>query len=366
MTNLLIQPTDVWLFRDGRPFAAGEQSRAASIFPPTPRTMQGALRSARLGQSGERFDARHWSPELKNEVGEPNNFGQLKMRGPLLVQQDETGQWHRFYPLPADVTKLQSDWQILRPQSPAQFQTNWQAGLLPLLPTTSSEPIKFALDWMRDDDLARYLAGTFDPLQLASSATLFQRESRLGIGIDGTSKATVEGLLYQVEFIRLPANTGLLVEYSGLNLATQGYLQLGGEARAAHYSPATVGIDLATQSQLQTVAGITQFKLYLATPAIFAQGWLPKGIDRDTLHGDWRDIPVTLRAAALYKMQTIGGRNLAAANAPRQMRRAVPAGSVYHFETTASSAEIIAAFHNKCVSDVDHEIGFGLCYVGGW
>ncbi|MBL8152360.1 MAG: CRISPR-associated protein Cmr3, partial [Blastocatellia bacterium] len=39
--NLFIEPSDVWLFRDARPFAAGEQSRATSLFPPTPRTIQG-------------------------------------------------------------------------------------------------------------------------------------------------------------------------------------------------------------------------------------------------------------------------------------------------------------------------------------
>lgn len=367
MTNLLIEPADVWLFRDGRPFAAGEQSRAASIFPPTPRTVQGALRSGRLGQSGEPFDSRQWSPALTTEIGQPDNFGTLTMRGPLLLQLDkQTGLWHRFYPLPADVTKLQSGWQILSPQANQQIQTNWQTGLLPLLPVNSSEPMKFESGWLRDDGLQSYLAGNFDPQKLVATANLFQYEPRLGIGIESATKATMEGLIYQVEFIRLAQDTGLLVEYDGLNLQDQGYLQMGGEARAAHYCAATVGVDLATTSTLQAITGLTRFKLYLATPAIFAQGWLPDGINAETLQGIWQAIPITLRAAALHKMQTIGGRDISRRDAQRQMHRAVPAGSVYYCESTASVADILAAFHNKCVSDVDAQIGFGLSYVGGW
>jgi CRISPR/Cas system CMR-associated protein Cmr3 (group 5 of RAMP superfamily) len=44
MTWLQIRPQDVWLFRDGKPFSGGEDHAATGIFPPTPFTVQGALR----------------------------------------------------------------------------------------------------------------------------------------------------------------------------------------------------------------------------------------------------------------------------------------------------------------------------------
>lgn len=40
-----IQPMDVTLFRDGRPFTAGESSLALSLFPPSPASVTGALRT---------------------------------------------------------------------------------------------------------------------------------------------------------------------------------------------------------------------------------------------------------------------------------------------------------------------------------
>src|SRR5207244_9940034 len=83
-TPIFIEPDDVWLFRDGRPFAADDQSRAASLFPPTPRTLQGALRSARLAQSGASFRNQTTWP---TDVGNPNNFGDLKLRGPILAKR---------------------------------------------------------------------------------------------------------------------------------------------------------------------------------------------------------------------------------------------------------------------------------------
>jgi len=49
MTNhLFFEAVDVWLFRDGRPFTAGSDHVAHSVFPPYPSVMQGAIRSNQL------------------------------------------------------------------------------------------------------------------------------------------------------------------------------------------------------------------------------------------------------------------------------------------------------------------------------
>lgn len=56
MTWLFIEPDDVWLFRDGHPFSAGEGHIARCLFPPTPLTLQGALRSSLLAMSGVTLD----------------------------------------------------------------------------------------------------------------------------------------------------------------------------------------------------------------------------------------------------------------------------------------------------------------------
>ncbi|MCL6507484.1 MAG: hypothetical protein K6T59_10685, partial [Bryobacteraceae bacterium] len=115
MTRLFVEPADVWLFRDGRPFAGGEDHRAISIFPPTPYTIQGAVRSAKLAHSGASFtDQSTWPAE----VGRPDDYGALTLRGPFLAKRDGTGKLVRYFPLPADVVKVGDNYHILSPLPP--------------------------------------------------------------------------------------------------------------------------------------------------------------------------------------------------------------------------------------------------------
>ncbi|MBV9614034.1 MAG: hypothetical protein JO031_01100, partial [Ktedonobacteraceae bacterium] len=43
--RIFIQPCEVLLFRTGHPFNAGENHYADTLFPPTPETLQGAIRA---------------------------------------------------------------------------------------------------------------------------------------------------------------------------------------------------------------------------------------------------------------------------------------------------------------------------------
>lgn len=370
--NLFIEPSDVWLFRDARPFAAGEQSRATSLFPPTPRTVQGALRSARLGQSGEPFDFRRWSQALQNEIGQPDNFGALNLRGPVLAKRKNANQVQPFFSLPQDVAEYQNGWQILTPQTPPTWKLNWQGNLQPLLPPAGSEPKKFESGWLCEDALLAYLKGNVCGLHVHTSDKLFERESRFGVQIDSYPKRPTEGNLYQIEFMRLRTDVGLLVEVNGINLNRSGLLQLGGESRAARYHTITTNLDLSTAGRLSIGNQPLHFKLYLATPAIFKQGWLPDNIKLQAngdYTGSWRGVDVKLIAAALSRAQPIGGRDISQKDKQRILQRAVPAGSVYFFEVTDAGkqeADVMNAFDGKCVSDADAQIGFGLCYIGGW
>lgn len=173
-------------------------------------------------------------------------------------------------------------------------------------------------------------------------------------------------MLYQVEFVRPEADVGLLVEVEGVTLPCSGLLQLGGEARAGRYETVTTGVTLSPDGCLTDGDKPLRFKVYLATPAFFRQGWLPAAINAQTLQGNWQGIDVTLIAAAIGKPQAIGGRDIARGDTQRAIRRAVPAGSVYFFETQATTDEVLAAFDGQCVCDAeaDRQIGFGLGYVG--
>ena len=98
-----------------------------------------------------------------------------------------------------------------------------------------------------------------------------------------------------------------------------------------------------------------KFKLYLATPAIFNEGWFPSD-----LHPD-----LELITAAVGNYLTVGGWDVAN-DRPKGTYRAVPAGSVYYFQliNDADVKAIINDLHYKNIGDQRTQEGFGLAYVG--
>jgi CRISPR-associated protein Cmr3 len=77
---------DTFFFRGAAPFNAGEggQGGQASMFPPTMSTLQGAIRyQLAIGQG--------WQPNsaLPIELGDSDDLGQLRLRGPYLFYNDD-------------------------------------------------------------------------------------------------------------------------------------------------------------------------------------------------------------------------------------------------------------------------------------
>jgi CRISPR-associated protein Cmr3 len=365
---IFIEPSDVWLFRDGHPFAPNERGRAVSLFPPTPQTMQGVIRSARLAHSQEPFDYRNWSDALKSEIGQPDNFGALSLRGPLVAKRQGSSV-QRLFPLPLDVTKLQDGWHILAPSLASDFKTNWQpATLQPLLPPDGREPTKFDMGWLDEIEFLTYLrGGSLTDTSMTKTDSLYRHEARFGVQIDSRPKRPPEGMLYQIEFIRLEDGVGLFIEVGGVSLPDAGLLQMGGEARTGRYEKVMAPLGLPREGRtLPVVENRLHLKLYFATPAIFNNGWLPEWLDPKSLRGRCNGLEVKLISAAVGRSQRIGGRDISQRDRQRPVRQAVPAGSVYFFETEATADDVFQTFDGQCVSDADAQIGFGLCFVGGW
>jgi len=95
---LFLEPLDVWLFRDGRPFDAGSDHRAESLFPPYPTVIQGAGRSHHL--TVQDVDLRD-KDGITASVGTATDVLGLRLRGPFLERREE-GTIVRYYPQPAD------------------------------------------------------------------------------------------------------------------------------------------------------------------------------------------------------------------------------------------------------------------------
>lgn len=369
---LFLEPSDVWLFRDGRPFVAGEDHRATSLFPPNPSTVQGALRAKMLAESGVSFEdyreRRQGTEMLGLQIGYPalisdgrvveeGHTGQFQMRC-LYVARRTDSSVELFFPLPADVVDVEGAPRVLAPLREPPFRNNTpQESLCPLWLPEINTP-QGMKGWLADRELRHYLSG--EPFQVTLDHELFTREPRFSVEIDSDYKRPLEGEqgghLYQIEFVRPQHGVGLFIEVEGLTDWPPGFgvLRIGGESRAACYE------QLEEAPRLPPTDPRRQhFKLYFATPAYFSDGWQPR-------KGNWdrffEDGVARLVAAALPRAQPIGGWDVAH-NRQKPMECYVPAGSVYYFEVPdgEQTPHIVGP-----VTEAGAKIGYGQTFVGGW
>lgn len=374
--QLFLEALDVWLFRDGRPFDARSDHRAVSLFPPYPTVIQGAIRSHHLVVKG--VDLRD-PGQIASTVGTSDNYGPLRLRGPFLAKR-EHGKVVRYLPVPAHVTPAPDGPGALLPQEPPK--TVRISAPTPMLLWPQSEPQKGEIGrWVREDALLTFLRAQPQPLQTEPDSQFFTYESRMGIARNDASRTTEEGALYEVEFIRLLPDVGLLVEVEGYEgWPPFGVMRIGGEGRAARFeqvrdqpipSPSMgegKGGGERKDAQLSS-AGVSpwpppperlppRFLVYFATPAYFANGWLPKRWEK------FFESEVRLQAAALNRFQSLGGFDWATNN-HKPARRYVPAGAVYFFASDGR-ARLRPNLVQNAITDFGAEIGFGQILIGEW
>jgi len=347
--RLFLEPVDVWFFRTGKPFTMGEDQWAQSFFPPTPNTVQGAIRSRVLAVWGGLSALEN--EELQELIGDARSYGRLRLRGPF-VAREENDRVVPYFPVPADVVKPKDGgvpcrlhigkWNgaIVNPPADA---------LCPLLPPPEGE-FEPAQGWLSKLELEKCLQGR--SFSLTPSHELFEKEHRLGIGLEYRPKRPKEQMLYQAEFIRPTDRVGLVVDVglgeendplNRLQLPDEGWLALGGEARAARFRAVAV-----VEDDKLTAEG--RFTLYFATPARFDNGWRPN-----------INVPTRLVAAAVKRPQMIGGWDMAAQKA-KPIRRYVSAGSVYFYE----SDQPWSPAGPETNDEDEARIGFGQVFVGQW
>ena len=392
--QIFIEPSDVLLFRDGRPFSAGEGHRAKSVFPPYPNTIQGAIRSKVLAERCGNYQqyrdgclncSKQTNCTIPDEIGRPSqdergNYGAMHLKAALVAKYYDS-ELTTYFPVPADVVQVKNknkttdkpELRFLQPlKNNLPGQNDFSCPLLPLW-TSENTPVEAAQGYLCHQDLGSYLLSEKPNCIIITADELYKFESRLGIEVDNIRQATEEGKLYQTEFVRCLENIGLYIEVEGikqLSLAAQegGLIAIGGENRTASYiNVYKINWDNFDDQLIEKLNKSFRFKLYLATPTIFRQGWLPKWINSQNFQGEYKGIKVTLKAAAISRYQTIGGWDVAY-NRPKPTYRAVSAGSVYYFETKANPEEILDAFHWQNLADDEQnaQIGFGLSLVGTW
>lgn len=374
MWQVFIEPNDVLLFRDGKPFAAGEDHRARSFFPPTPFTMQGVVRAKVLFDSGVSLaDYAHGASnaqDLIRKIGTPGeSYGQLRLRGPFVAKRSNDGHITRYFPLPADVAKIKVGDKpvlvkpLLEPAFNCAFTDNRAVKDLYPLWVRIHEPLEEARGWLAEQEFRKYLKG--QEFSITEESDLLLREPRLGIALDYDRRGTQEEKIYQMEFLRLREGVGIFLEVDGIEPfePPKGFLQIGGEARPAYYEVLSDPLEpLPLPNPLPR-----RFKVVLLTPAWFTGGWQPQG-------GNWEQFftgNVRLVSAAVPRAQSIGGAFVddvrRRGDFQRTMRRFVPAGSVFFFESDSSVTMKGRPFTETPDDEGDFgQIGFGCAVVTSW
>ena len=362
-----VRPTDSLFVRGNLAFGdSGEHG--ASMMPPPPSLFAGAFRSALLGHDAEQLTAflthgRCSNTALAACLGTPTAPGAFRIQWLSLAgdagSAAEAGtSLDTVSPLPADLLMLGRQFAMLQPRSPTQGIRS--AGELPLRATLVAAKQEKATNGvlLRSKGLAQHLNGALaDKAHGIESKHVYQRDPRLGIGLNADARTAEEGQIYTTEgFAFSPAsvsgtktdhppfaNTGFLVGIAGAAhlLPDHGALRLGGDGRSAHYRK--VHFTPPTTAKPPGVHG--RCRLLLQTPALFSQGWLPEGVTEQDgvyrLQGE--GFSARLACAALGRRDMVSGWDLYQW-APKPAQAAAPAGSVYWFDEFMGDAGKLAAW----------------------
>ncbi len=353
MKTLYINAVDVLLFRDGKPFDFGISQKAKSVYPPAPTTVQGAIRSHYLVHKNVDLTQK---AAIEALVGTDTDVLDLRIQGPFIAREREDGQIERLLRRPADSAPIDDTaLQVLPSHLVHAGKSSLQRHALQPLGLHDFIPGKAIYgDWVTEQQFFdHYWQGK--PFSAVATSALYTAEPRLGIQLDPRHKTTIDGQLYQVEFVKPQPDTGLMISIDGYpDWPDNGILKLGGESRGAYYRT----IPYQPRYTAPKALG-KRFKVYFATPTYFENGWQPS---------QWQNFftaPVTLSRVALGGYETHAGFSKSSGKS-RAGKRYVPAGSVYYFETTANDCQLNPNLEQQAITSAGAEIGFGQVFITEW
>ncbi|MCB8818363.1 type III-B CRISPR module-associated Cmr3 family protein [Desulfosporosinus shakirovi] len=366
-----IDAVDTLFFRSAAPFDAGVNYAPRSLFPPLPSVYTGALYSCALPQNDAKISAKALSLSRQLKIG---------FNG-VMINNDFC------FPRPLDTIVVEGtglDFMYLSPSPIGSYPLQYCLSDVNSRYQKQLEPRGGG--YLIKEDLQTYLAGESKGMACYSLADHYHEEDRIGIQIDRNSGAAQDKKMYHIKMAR-PADRennkcSLVVEANGISLPEQAVVKIGGEGKVAQLCRLDRSISLSPVAEKAEF-----FKLYFATPAIFKKGWLPWWIDEKTKTGVFaykkRQIRVKLICAAVGRYIPTGGFSVDPHDnkaKPREMRYAIPAGSVYYFQIIEGTFEDASKlFHQKCLSDYREtrgfiydnwdrmrycDRGFGYCFVG--
>jgi len=347
--RIRLKPNDVLMFRESKPFIAGESHLARTTLP-LPQTIAGALRSAILLNS-------NFSEDAKKLAGYKQDEPEFKILGSFFYREDE------FFHTPLDIVKTKGlrGYFLIEPLKLPNGRHIFKGRHIHF------ESVGGFISY---DNLVRYLKGDLrdDELEEVVRYDLFVKESRIGIKLS-EAKVSEEHLFYRAEFLRLKDDVGISVWIGDKAEEVKKYLggsiKLGGESRFARVkidnnNPLEKLKD-AWDKILESVNESKTFKLYVATPMLVKNsGNYTWNIEHELSN----ELKIKIKAIypLLGKPIAFSGWNYAE-NRPKPTRYAIPAGSVYFVEFEEGEIELDGPYLK--LGELT-KLGYGLCFLGVW
>ncbi len=393
MNSYLIESLAPLVFRSGKPF--GSQSSAQDVIFPLPSASAGLTRALAIGQGKlTGLTQRLKVADIANHA-DYQKILNTQARGAFLVRyqyadnNQDIENIEVLVPKPANAmyfeNKKSGKVELIRLE-PKAFKgaenglcgSDLPKGLLPVQmeKNVKGKPYKKGVMYWTLSDLQKWQNKepvTFIDIQKNGMSQL-PIDIRTHVAIDDTTLANEDGKLFQtasfdMDYPLADDNTkktwsdkryGFLVQ-SELEL-NDGLATFGGERRLSNFKKVTaqdvkkvtaqdvkkviaqIPPDSATFDERLTAINNAQgFSLTFLTPCIFAQGYLPSWIDKETMTGTLpkANIEVTLQAVAIDRWQGVSGWDSIVWRA-KATRKAVSAGSVYWFTFTDKKTTITA------------------------
>ncbi len=231
MKLFFIEPSETLMFGQPQSFAAGEAHRSQSLFPPSPFTFQGLIRTHLLHHARPPidFEARGVQKEIASLVGPPDQLPKdWQLTGPYPARkrkQKEENVWiEPWVPAPRfllcnEVGKIFS----AQPMSRAHNSLNDLENHQILLGRPETGECKPMTGWVAPGALKQALTLTDhdSPLDWRNKQwtdeplpPFVRHEFQPGLAIEPGSATASHGLLYFLEAIRFEADSGLLGDFS--------------------------------------------------------------------------------------------------------------------------------------------------------
>jgi len=369
MSFYSIRPVDIVFFRGNKLFGgAGDHSE--SMMPPWPSVFSGALRSLMI--SG---DDKLWSMAHRKDEGIAQQLNNLLRVTFIALKKDGKV----FFQPPRDMIFFDNkDGNIQKIEflSIQDKRDGNSYNKLPKVLTLAGKDKPANHYWISAAGLKKYLKGenpSKDDIQDAGG--LWKSDYRLGIALDSEKWSAKEHAIYTSDAVVLDRNAEFMVGTD--RDAATGMIRLGGDGRAAkvdtvEFEPPWMGTDV-----LDKIVKTGRFKVILATPGIFPNGWLMPGVD-DKYELHFQGLTARLVAAKVDRYTIISGWDMLRRQ-PKPAQRAVPAGCVYYFETTAGKDALrelaksllqggLWALMNKMkpLDQARRAEGFNNVFIGVW